>query len=304
MNIAILSQNPHFYATRRLAEACKNRGHNVNCIDTTMCYMTMAAREPAINYLGEKLPHYDAVIPRIATSITFFGTAVVRQFEMMGVYCINGSEAIARSQNKLHCLQVLAQKGIGLPITACAHSTIFTEELIKQVGGPPLVIKLVEGTHGIGVVLAENTVSAISMIETIKELDEDFLVQQYIEEAKGADLRCLVVGKKVVAAMKRQGPEGEFRSNIHRGGHAQKVKLTPEESSTAIAAVKKLGLHVGGVDILRSKTGPLVMEVNPSPGLEGIEKASGKDVATAIIKYIEKKIDTGSKKQKKNTCST
>jgi ribosomal protein S6--L-glutamate ligase len=264
-----------------------------------MCYMTMEAQKPTINYLGEELSNYDAVIPRIAPSITFFGTTVVRQFEMMGVYCVNGSEAIAISQNKLHCLQLLAHKGIGLPKTACAHSTVFTEEVIKQVGGAPLVIKLVEGTHGIGVVLAENKVSAVSVIETFKDLDEDFLVQEYVKEAKGADLRCFVVGKKVVAAMKRQGPKGEFRSNLHRGGQACKVKLTPEESFTAIESVKKLGLHVGGVDILRSNKGPVVMEVNASPGLEGIESVTGKDVATSIIKYIEKKIITHKKKQKK-----
>ena len=290
MKIAILSRNPSFYSTRRLAEACENRGHKVNCIDATMCYMTMAVKEPAINYLGKKLSNYDAVIPRIGPSITFFGTTVVRQFELMGVYCINGSEAIARSQNKLHCLQILAQKGIGLPTTACAHSTVFTEELIKQVGGAPLVIKLVEGTHGIGVVLAENKISAISVIETFKNLDKDFLVQEYIKEAKGSDLRCLVVGKKVVAAMKRQGPKGEFRSNIHRGGQAHKVKLTPEECFTAIKSAKELGLYVAGVDILRSKKGPLVMEVNSSPGLEGIETVTGKDVATSIVKYIEKRL--------------
>lgn len=262
--------------------------------------MTMASKEPTINYLGKKLSNYDAVIPRIGHSITFFGTAVVRQFEMMGVYCINGSIAIERSQDKLHCLQILAQKGIGLPTTAVAHSTIFTEKLIKQVGGAPLVIKLVEGTHGIGVVLAENKVSAISMIETFRELDEDFLIQEYIKEAKGADLRCLVVGKKVVAAMKRQGPKGEFRSNIHRGGQAHTVELTPDERTTAIKSVKNLGLHVAGVDILRSKKGPVVMEVNSSPGLEGIERVTGKDVAVSIIKYIEKKTLTLRKKQKKS----
>lgn len=299
MKIAILSQHPSFYSSRRLAEVCKNRGHKVNCIDVTMCYMTIAAKAPAINYLGKKLSNYDAVIPRIAPSVTFFGTTVVRQFETMGVYCINGSDAIARSQNKLHSLQILAQKGIGLPTTACAHSTIFTDDLIKQVGGAPLVLKLVEGTHGIGVVLAENQISAISIIETFKNLDKDFLVQKYIKEAKGADLRCLVVGKKVVAAMKRQGPKGEFRSNIHRGGQAHKVKLTPEESFTAVESVKNLGLYVGGVDILRSKKGPVVMEVNASPGLEGIETVTGKDVATSIIKYIEKRIVKHQKKQNK-----
>lgn len=270
----------------------------MNCINTTMCYMTMAAKKPAINYLGEKLSDYDAVIPRISPSLSFFGTTIVRQFEMMGVYCINGSEAITRSQNKLHCLQFLAHAGIGLPTTACAHSTVFTKELIEQVGGAPLVIKLVEGTHGIGVVLAENTVSATSMIETFKDLDEDFIVQQYIKEAEGADLRCLVVGKKVVGAMKRQGPEGEFRSNLHRGGQALKVKLTQEEASTAIKAVNKLGLHVAGVDILRSAKGPLVMEVNSSPGLEGVEEVTGKDIAKSIVKYIEKKHRKRKKKRK------
>lgn len=300
MKIAILSQNPHFYSTRRLAEVCKERGHEVNCINTTMCYMTMAAKKPAISYLGKKLSGYDAVIPRLSPSLSFFGTTIVRQFEMMGVYCINGAEAIARSQNKLHCLQYLAQAGINMPKTACAHSTVFTGELIKQVGGAPLVIKLLEGTHGVGVVLAENTISATSMIETFRDLDEDFIVQEYIKEAKGADLRCLVVGKKVVAAMKRQGPEGEFRSNLHRGGHASKVKLSPEESVIAVEAVRKLGLHVAGVDILCSAKGPLVMEVNSSPGLEGIENVTGKNIARSIIKYIEKKHAKHLKKHKNN----
>lgn len=299
MKIAILSQNPQFYSTRRLVDACEKRGHEVTCVNTSMCYMTMEAKNPAINYLGEKLSNYDAVIPRISPSLTFFGTTVVRQFEVMGVYCINGSEAISRAQNKLHCLQFLAHKGIGLPTTACAHSTIFTEELIKQVGGAPLVIKLVEGTHGIGVVLAENKVSAISMIEAFKDLDEDFLVQEYVKEARGADLRCLVVGKKVVAAMKRKGPEGEFRSNLHRGGKASKVKLRPEEIATAIGSVKTLGLHVAGVDILRSKKGPVVMEVNASPGLEGIEKVTNKNIAKSIIKYIEKKVPVYKKRRHK-----
>ena len=290
MKIALLSRNPTFYSTRRLAEACEERGHKVKFIDASMCYMTMAAKKPSISYLGKKLSNYDAVIPRIGPSLTYFGTAVVRQFEMMGVYCINGSKAITRAQDKLHCLQILAQQGIGLPTTACAHSTVFTKELIKQVGGAPLVIKLVEGTHGIGVVLAENKISATSVIETFRNLDEDFLVQEYIKEAKGADLRCLVVGKKVVAAIKRQGPKGEFRSNLHRGGEALKVQLSREECTTAVKSARKLGLHVAGVDILRSKKGPVVMEVNASPGLEGIEKVTGKDVATSIIKYIEKKV--------------
>lgn len=299
MKIAILSQHPAFYSTKRIIDVCEARGHKITWVDPSMCYMTLAAKKPAINYLGKKLSRYDAVIPRIGPSLTFFGSTVVRQFEMMGVYCINGSEAITRSQNKLHCLQFLAQKGIGLPKTACAHSTVYTEESIRQVGGAPLVIKRIEGTHGIGVVLAENKASAVSIIETFKDLDEDFLVQEFVKEAKGADLRCLVVGKKVVAAMKRQGPEGEFRSNLHRGGQAHKVKLTREESSVAIESVKKLGLGVAGVDILRSKNGPLIMEVNASPGLEGIEKVSGKDVATSLVKYIEKKVVTHKKKRKK-----
>lgn len=301
MKIAILSQNPHFYSTRRLIEAAVKRGHEVNCVDTTMCYMTMVAKKPTVNYLGNKLSGYDAVIPRISPKLSFFGATIVRQFEMMGVYCINGSEAIAKSQNKLHCLQFLAHAGINMPITACAHSTVFTQELIQQVGGAPLVIKLLEGTHGIGVMLAENEISATSMIETFKDLDEDFIVQEYIKEAKGEDLRCFVVGKKVVGAMKRQGPDGEFRSNLHRGGEAFTVTLSPEESYTAVQAVKKLGLHVAGVDILRSGKGPLVMEVNSSPGLEGIESVTGKNVAKAIIKYIEKKHD---KKRKKRTKSS
>lgn len=293
MNIVILSRNKELYSTRRLVEAAEKRGHTVRVIDTLRCYMTIVSQRPTIHYKGEKLSNIDAVIPRIGASITFFGTAVVRQFEMMNVYCLNESVAISRSRDKLRSLQLLSRRGIGLPVTGFAHSTRFTNDLIQQVGGAPLVVKLLEGTQGIGVVLAENQQAAESIIEAFRGLKAQILVQEYIKEAKGADLRCLVVGDKVVASMKRQGGEGEFRSNIHRGGSASSVRLTPEERSTAVRSAKIMGLNVAGVDILRSNHGPVVMEVNSSPGLEGIEKSTGKDVADAIVTFIEKKAQPG-----------
>ena len=231
---------------------------------------------------------YDAVIPRIGASHTFYGTAVVRQFEMMGVFAANASQAISRSRDKLRCLQLLSKRGIGLPVTGFAHSTKDIEGLIGIVGGAPLVIKLLEGTQGIGVVLAETPHAAKSVIEAFRGLDANILVQEFISEAKGADLRCFVIGDKVIAAMKRQGAPGEFRSNLHRGGNAEKIKLTPEERSTAVRSAKAMGLKVAGVDLLRSNHGPVVMEVNSSPGLEGIEKATGIDVAGKIIEFLEK----------------
>jgi ribosomal protein S6--L-glutamate ligase len=293
MKIGILSRNQELYSTRRLVEACTERGHEVRVMDTLRCYMTIASQRPTIHYKGEELVGYDAIIPRIGASITFFGTAVVRQFEMMGVYSVNESVAISRSRDKLRSLQLLSRRGIGLPVTGFAHSTMYTQDLIRQVGGAPLVVKLLEGTQGIGVVLAESQNAAESIIEAFRGLKAQILVQEFIKEAKGADVRCFVVGDKVIASMMRQGAKGDFRSNIHRGGKATVVKLTPEERSTAVRSAKIMGLSVAGVDILRSNHGPVVMEVNSSPGLEGIETSTGKDVAGAIVEYIEKRASQG-----------
>ncbi|ERM57245.1 MULTISPECIES: 30S ribosomal protein S6--L-glutamate ligase [Vibrio] len=288
MRIAILSRNENLYSTSRLKAAGEARGHQVDVIDTLHCDIDIASNNPKIRYMGEELPQYDAVIPRIGASITFYGTAVVRQFEMMGTFCINESVAISRSRDKLRSLQLLSRKGIGLPKTGFASRPDKIQDLIKNVGGAPLVIKLLEGTQGIGVVLAETNKAAESVIEAFMGLKANILVQEFIEEANGADIRCFVVGNKVIAAMKRQAGEGEFRSNLHRGGTAQLVKLTKEERATAINAAKIMGLNLCGVDILQSKNGPVVMEVNSSPGLEGIEKATGKDVADMIFGFIEK----------------
>lgn len=293
MNIAILSRNRELYSTRRLVEASQQRGHEVRVVDTLRCYMTIASQRPTIHYKGEQLTGIDAVIPRIGASITFFGTAVVRQFEMMNVYCLNESVAISRSRDKLRSLQLLARRGIGLPVTGFAHSTQYTKDLINQAGGAPLVVKLLEGTQGIGVVLADTQKTAESIIEAFRGLKAQILVQEFIKEAGGADVRCLVIGDKVVAAMQRQGGEGEFRSNIHRGGKASATRLTPEERSTAVRSAKIMGLNVAGVDILRSNHGPVVMEVNSSPGLEAVEKSTGKDVAAAMVAFIEKKAQPG-----------
>jgi ribosomal protein S6--L-glutamate ligase len=293
MKIAILSRNPKLYSTRRMVEAGEARGHEVSVIDPLRCYMTIASQRPTIHYKGEELTGFDALIPRIGASITFYGTAVARQFEMMGIYNINESVAISRSRDKLRSLQLLARKGIGLPVTGFAHSTKYTHDLIEKVGGAPLVIKLLEGTQGIGVVLAETEKAGESVIEAFRGLDANILVQEFIKEAQGADIRCLVIGDKVVAAMKRQGKEGEFRSNLHRGGSACIARLTPEERSTAVRAARIMGLNVAGVDLLRANHGPVVMEVNSSPGLEGIERATEKDVAGMIIKFIEKAAKPG-----------
>ncbi len=288
MRIAILSRNPSLYSTRRLVEACKQRDHTVNVLNTLKCYMDIAAHRPSVHYQGKELEPYDAVIPRIGASVTFYGAAVLRQFEMMGAYPLNESVAINRSRDKLRALQIMARAGIGLPLTGFAHSPDNTKDLIKLVGGAPLVVKLLEGTQGKGVVLAETHKAAESLIEAFRNLDANFLVQEFIKEAGGADIRCLVVGTKVVAAMKRQAKEGEFRSNLHRGGTASLIRLTPEERSTAVRSAKKMGLNVAGVDLLRSNHGPVVLEVNSSPGLEGIETATGKNVADLIIQFIEK----------------
>ena len=296
MKIVIISRNSKLYSTRRMAEEIEAKGHEVRVIDPLLCYMTIASQRPTIHYKGEELTGVDAIIPRIGASITFYGTAVVRQFEMMNVYSINESVAISRSRDKLRSLQLLARKGVGLPVTGFAHSTKYTKDLINLAGGAPLVIKLLEGTQGIGVVLAETGKAAESVIEAFRGLKENILVQEFIKEAGGADLRCFVIGDKVVAAMKRQGGEGEFRSNLHRGGNASIVKLTPEERLTAVRSAKIMGLNVAGVDLLRSNHGPVVMEVNSSPGLEGIETATGKNVAGMIIDFIEKQSKPGKTK--------
>ena len=288
MKIAILSRNRKLYSTNALFEAGIKRGHEMRVIDYVRCHMEITSMRPAIFLGSEKLEGYDAVIPRIGASQTFFGCAVVRQFEMMNVYSVNESVAISRSRDKLRSLQLLARKGIGLPVTGFAHDPRATDALIDQVGGAPLVIKLLEGTQGVGVVLAETRQAAESVIEAFRGLNANILAQEYIKEAKGADIRCLVVDGKVVAAMKRQGKEGEFRSNLHRGGTASVIKITPEERSTAVRAANILGLNVAGVDLLRSNHGPVVMEVNSSPGLEGIETTTGKDIAGMIIEFIEK----------------
>lgn len=296
MKIAILSRNRRLYSTRRLIEAAEARGHEVQVVDVLRCYMNIVSRNPSVHLEGKPLPAFDAVIPRIGASVTAYGTAVLRQFEMMGTYTLIESVALARSRDKLRSLQLLSRKGVGLPITGFANKPGDSKDVIKMVGGAPVVIKLLEGTQGIGVVLAETRKAAESVIEAFMGLQANILVQEYIKEAGGADVRCLVVGGKVVAAMKRQAAEGEFRSNLHRGGSASLVKITPEERATAVSAAKILGLSVAGVDLLRSSRGPLVMEVNSSPGLEGIETASGKDVASIIIEELEKNARPGNTK--------
>lgn len=292
MKIGILSRGRNLYSTKRLKEAGEERGHDVRVIDYSRCYMNITSHRPSVIFQGENLT-FDAIIPRIGASFTFYGCSVVRQFEMMGVFPANESQAITRSRDKLRSLQLLAREGIGLPVTGFAHSTKDIDGLINIVGGAPLVIKLLEGTQGIGVVLAETKKAAESVIEAFRGLRANILVQEFIKEAGGSDIRCLVVGGRVVAAMERKGAPGEFRSNLHRGGSAQLVKITPEERSTARRAAKVMGLNVAGVDILRSNHGPVVMEVNSSPGLEGIEGATGKDVAGMIVEYLDKNAKPG-----------
>jgi len=298
MKIAILSRNPRLYSTRRLVDAAQERGHEVIVLDALRVYMNITSGKPQIHYKGETLGGFDAVIPRIGASVTFYGTAVLRQFEVMGVYPVNESVAISRSRDKLRSLQLLSRKNVGMPVTGFSHSPDDTDDLLNFIGKPPYVIKLLEGTQGIGVVLAETRKAAESVIEAFRGLKAQILVQEFIAEAGGADIRCLVVGGKVVAAMKRQAQEGEFRSNLHRGGSATLVKLTPEERATAVNAAKIMGLNVAGVDLLRSERGPLVMEVNSSPGLEGIERASKKDVAGLIIELIERNAKPGQTRTK------
>lgn len=288
MKIAVLSRDPKLYSTSRIVEAGEKRGHSMHVIDPLFCYMDVTSQRPTVSYRDKRLDDFNAVIPRIGASVTFFATAVLRQFEVMGVYSLNESVAISRSRDKLRAMQLLARKGIGMPVTGFAHSTKMTADLVKLVGGAPLVIKLLEGTQGKGVVLAETQSAAESVIDAFRDLDAYFLVQEFIKEAAGSDIRCFVVGGKVVASMMRKAKNGEFRSNLHRGGTAEQVKLTPEERKAAVRSAEALGLNVAGVDILRSKHGPLVIEVNSSPGLEGIEGATKIDVASTMIEYIEK----------------
>lgn len=298
MKIAMMARNPNLYSHQRLKEAAEVRGHELQIINTLRCYMNIASRRPEIFHNGEKLTGFDAVIPRIGASVTFYGLAVLRQFEMMGVYPLNESVAIGRSRDKLRSMQLLARDGIGLPVTTFAHDPKQTEEVLATAGGAPVVIKLLEGTQGIGVVLADTERSAKSVIEAFRGANVNILVQEFIKEAGGTDIRAFVVGGKVIAAMQRTGAEGEFRSNLHRGGSAKTVRITPEERSTAIRAAKTMGLNVCGVDMLRSNHGPVVMEVNSSPGLEGIEKATGIDVAGKIIEVLEKNAHSGKTKTK------
>ncbi len=287
MKIGILSRSSQLYSTSRMRSVCEKRGHQVQIINPLRCYMNVSKRHPEIHYQGRVLENFDAIIPRIGTSITFYGTAVVRQFEMMGVYSLNNEKSINRSRNKLVSMQLLAQHGIPMPRTGFADSPGDTEDLLDLVGGVPVVIKLTEGTQGMGVVLGETKKAAESVIEALRGLQATFLVQEYIEEANGADIRCFVVGNQVVASMKRHAKEGDFRSNLHRGGYAVAERISAEERKIAIQASQILGLDVAGVDLLRSKNGPLVLEVNSSPGLEGIEKSTGVDVASKMIDYLE-----------------
>ena len=288
MKIAMLARNPNLYSHKRIVEAATTRGHTLDVINTVQCYMNITSHRPEIRYQERLLTGYDAVIPRIGASITFYGLAVLRQFEMMGVYPVNESVAIGRSRDKLRSLQLLAREGIGLPVTGFANSAKFADDVIKIAGGAPVVIKLLQGTQGIGVVLGETHNSAKSVMEAFGGVKVNILAQEFIKEAGGEDIRCLVIDGKVVAAMRRKGAEGDFRSNLHRGGSANVIKITPEERSTAVRSAKTMGLNVCGVDLLRSNHGPVVMEVNSSPGLEGVEAATKIDVAGKIIEFIEK----------------
>lgn len=288
MDIAILSRHREIYSTLRLQQAAEARGHRVDVIDYLNCYMNIATKQPSIHYKGENVSQYDAIIPRIGANRTFYGTAIVRQFETMGTYSINPSIAITRSRDKLRTHQLLSREGVDMPVTGFAHAASDIQDLIDMVGGAPLVIKLVEGTQGLGVVLAESKKVAESLIQILIGLNANIIIQEFIKECEGVDIRCFVIGDKVVASMKRQAETGEFRANIHRGGEAEDVKITKQEREMAIKAAKVVGLRMAGVDLLRSNRGPLVLEVNSSPGLEGIEKATGKDIATMIILHLEK----------------
>ena len=298
MKIAMLARNANLYSHKRLVEAAEERGHTLDIINTLQCTMNITSHRPTVLYRGETLSGYDAVIPRIGASITHYGLAVLRQFEMGGVWPLNESVAIGRSRDKVRSMQIFAKHGLGLPVTAFAHDPKQTDEVIKIAGGAPVVIKLLEGTQGIGVVLGETHNSAKSVVEAFRGVNVNILVQEFIKEAGSTDIRIFVIGGKVVAAMKRTGAEGDFRSNLHRGGSAAQVKITPEERSTAIRAAKVMGLNVAGVDVLRANHGPVIMEVNSSPGLEGLEGATGLDVAGKIIEFIEKNAVKGKTKTK------
>ena len=287
MKIAMLARNPKLYSHRRLVEAAQAKGHTIDIINTTQCNMNITAHRPQVMYNGESLTGYDAVIPRIGASITFYGLAVLRQFEMMGVWPLNESVAIGRSRDKLRCLQLLSREGIGLPVTGFANSAKQAEEMIKMANGPPVVIKLLEGTQGIGVILSNTMSSAKSVFEAFRGAKINILVQEFIKEAGGSDIRAFVIGNRVVGAMMRHGAPGEFRSNLHRGGTSEQIRITPEERSTAVRAARVMGLNVAGVDLLRANHGPVLMEINSSPGLEGIETATGRDIAGQIITFIE-----------------
>ncbi|MFP5332106.1 MAG: 30S ribosomal protein S6--L-glutamate ligase [Acidimicrobiia bacterium] len=297
MHLGILSRNRHLYSTARLVEAAKERGHSVSVVDYLRCYMDITSAKPQVLLRGEP-QLFDAIIPRIGASHTFYGTAVVRQFEMAKVYSVNSSQGITRSRDKLHAHQLLARAHVGLPVTGYAHATMDIEGLLEVVGGPPVVVKLLEGTQGLGVVLAETRKAAESVIGAFRQLDANILVQEYIKESKGADVRAFVIAGKVVAAMRRTGAPGDFRSNLHRGGSAEMIRLTPQERATAVKAARTVGLNVAGVDMLQSDRGPLVLEVNSSPGLEGIEKASGVDVASRVIEFIEENTAKRSRKSR------
>jgi ribosomal protein S6--L-glutamate ligase len=293
MKIALLTRNPKLFSHRRLIESAERRGHEIVPVDYLRCYMNITSKKPELRYLGERLIGFDAAIPRIAASHTFFGLAVLRQFEMMGVYPLNESVAIGRSRDKLRSLQILARDGVDLPVTAFANDTTRTDDLLDIVGGAPVVIKLLEGTQGIGVVLGETHKSAKSVIDAFHGANIAILVQQFVKEAEGSDIRAFVVGGKVVASMERRGADGEFRSNLHRGGTARSTEITPEERRMAIKAARSMGLNVAGVDMLRAATGTMVVEVNSSPGLEGVENATGVDVAGAVIGFLEKNAKPG-----------
>jgi len=293
MKLALMCRNADLYSHRRIVETAEQRGHEIDVINHLRCYVNITSHRPQIHFQGKILPKYDAVIPRIGASVTFFGTAVLRQFEMMGVYPLNESVAITRSRDKLRSLQLLSRKGIGLPITVFAHRTSKAEEILDIIGGAPVVIKLLEGTQGIGVVLGETHNAAASIIQAFGGVKTNILIQEFVKEANGEDIRCLVVDGKVVASMKRTGKEGDFRSNLHQGGTAKAIKITPTERQTAVSAAKIMGLNVCGVDLLRSAHGPVVMEVNSSPGLEGVENATGIDVAGKIIDFIERQAKPG-----------
>lgn len=298
MNILILSTNRFLYSTRRLVETALARGHNVKVMNHTKCYVVMETNNLDVYYGDHVISEVDAIIPRIGASVTFYGSSIIRQFEMKKVFTTLSSLALVRSRDKLRALQILASKGVPIPRTAFAKYPSDIDHLIKQVGGPPLIVKLLEGTQGLGVVLAETKKAAKSVIEAFYGLEANILVQEFIAEAAGKDVRAIVVDGKVIAAYRRVGKEGDFRSNLHRGGTGEPVKLTKEEKEIAARAAKSLGLDIAGVDMLQSNRGPLVMEVNSSPGLEGVERYSGKDVATAIIKFIEKQVNRPGKSDK------